>query len=65
MQHAVSILLESELFTYHYDRMVGIMMGDAQEVSYILQLRWRLRCFCDSESLKRKHAKCEKSAMRR
>ena len=33
MQHAVELLLESELFEFHYERMVGIMMGDAQEVS--------------------------------
>lgn len=34
MQGAISFLLESELFEYHYERMVGVMMGDAQEVSY-------------------------------
>ena len=32
MQHAISLLFESELFTFHYERMVGIMMADAQEV---------------------------------
>ncbi|EIW68669.1 hypothetical protein TREMEDRAFT_39577 [Tremella mesenterica DSM 1558] len=31
MQNAMSLLLDSELFTYHYERMVGIMMADAQE----------------------------------
>ncbi|KAL7423348.1 pre-rRNA processing [Cryptotrichosporon argae] len=31
MQHAAGMLLESELFTYHYERMVGLMMAEAQE----------------------------------
>ncbi|WVR04292.1 hypothetical protein IAU60_001292 [Kwoniella sp. DSM 27419] len=31
MHHAIDILLDSELFTFHYERMVGIMMSDAQE----------------------------------
>lgn len=33
MQHVVEQLFDSELFEYHYERMVGIMMGDAQQVS--------------------------------
>lgn len=33
MMHAIDLLLQSELFTYHDARMVGIMMVDAQEVS--------------------------------
>jgi hypothetical protein len=33
MYHAVDMLLGSELYTYHSERMVGIMMSDAQEVS--------------------------------
>lgn len=33
MQHAVTLLLDCELFTFHYERMVGILMTDAQEVS--------------------------------
>ena len=33
MHHAISLLLSSELFTFHYERMVGIMIADAQEVS--------------------------------
>lgn len=42
MQHVVEQLLESELFEFHYERMVGIMMGDAQEVSLSdLRARWR------------------------
>ena len=32
MCHAIDLLLASELFTYHYERMVGIMMTDAEEV---------------------------------
>ncbi|WWC87254.1 uncharacterized protein L201_002142 [Kwoniella dendrophila CBS 6074] len=31
IQHAVELILESELFTFHYERMVGIIMSDAQE----------------------------------
>ncbi|WWC59109.1 uncharacterized protein I303_101657 [Kwoniella dejecticola CBS 10117] len=31
IQHAVELILDSELFTFHYERMVGIMMSDAQE----------------------------------
>ncbi|WWD21978.1 hypothetical protein CI109_106466 [Kwoniella shandongensis] len=31
MYHAIAMLLDSELFTYYYERMVGIMMSDAQE----------------------------------
>ncbi|WVF70164.1 hypothetical protein IAT40_004952 [Kwoniella sp. CBS 6097] len=31
MQTAIDLLLDSELFTFHYDRMVGILMSDAQE----------------------------------
>ena len=34
MHHAVSLLLESELFTYHYERMVALIMSDAQEVTH-------------------------------
>lgn len=33
MQHAVQELLASELFKYHTDRMLGIVMAEAQEVS--------------------------------
>lgn len=33
MNVAIDLLLTSELFTYYRERMVGIMMGDAQEVS--------------------------------
>jgi hypothetical protein len=33
MMQAIDMLLQSELFTYHDARMVGIMMIDAQEVS--------------------------------
>lgn len=38
MNVAIDLLLSSELFTYYRERMVGIMMGDAQEVSQ-LELR--------------------------
>ncbi|WWC67593.1 uncharacterized protein I206_101503 [Kwoniella pini CBS 10737] len=31
IQHAVELILDSELFTFHYERMVGIIMSDAQE----------------------------------
>lgn len=31
MYAAITYLLDSELFTYHNERMVAIMMGDAQE----------------------------------
>ncbi|KAK8846670.1 hypothetical protein IAR55_005757 [Kwoniella newhampshirensis] len=31
MYHAIAMILDSELFTYYYERMVGIMMTDAQE----------------------------------
>ncbi|OCF37771.1 hypothetical protein I316_00898 [Kwoniella heveanensis BCC8398] len=31
MQNAIDLLLDSELFTFHYERMVGILMTDAQE----------------------------------
>ncbi|WVQ97728.1 hypothetical protein IAU59_004842 [Kwoniella sp. CBS 9459] len=31
MESAISLLLDSELFTFHYDRMIGILMTDAQE----------------------------------
>ena len=34
MYQAVECLLDSELYTFHYERMVGNMMVDAQEVSY-------------------------------
>ena len=37
--HAIDMLLQSELFTYHDARMVGIMMIDAQEVSLPIQSR--------------------------
>lgn len=33
MYTAIARLLESELFEYYHERMVGIMMADAQEVS--------------------------------
>lgn len=33
MYQAVESLLDSELYTFYYERMVGIMMVDAQEVS--------------------------------
>ena len=36
MYQAINLLLDSELFTYHYERMVGIMMTDAQEVGQLL-----------------------------
>ncbi|WRT65109.1 uncharacterized protein IL334_002051 [Kwoniella shivajii] len=31
IQHAIELILDSELFTFHYERMVGIIMADAQE----------------------------------
>lgn len=34
MGQAVEMLFASELFEFYNDRMVGIMMGDAQEVSF-------------------------------
>ena len=33
MEHAIEALLTSELFKYHTDRMMGIVMQEAQEVS--------------------------------
>lgn len=33
MQSAIQALLASELFKYHTDRMLGIVMSEAQEVS--------------------------------
>jgi hypothetical protein len=33
MANAMSLLLDCELFQYHHDRMIGIIMTDAQEVS--------------------------------
>lgn len=33
MSIAIDFLLDSELFEFYRERMVGIMMGDAQEVS--------------------------------
>lgn len=33
MEHAIEALLASELFKYHTDRMMGIVMQEAQEVS--------------------------------
>jgi hypothetical protein len=35
MQQVVEVLLESDLFEYYSERMVGVMMGDAQEVSRV------------------------------
>lgn len=35
MAAAMDMLLSCELFEYHYERMVGIMMGDAQEVCVV------------------------------
>ena len=35
MYNAIELLLDSELFTFHNERMVGLMMGDAQEVGDI------------------------------
>jgi len=31
MHQAIDLLLDCELFTFYYERMVGIMMADAQE----------------------------------
>ncbi|ORX33276.1 hypothetical protein BD324DRAFT_640340 [Kockovaella imperatae] len=31
MHHVISLLLDCELFTYHYERMVGLIFDDAQE----------------------------------
>ena len=31
--HVIGLLLESELFTFHYERMVALIMQDAQEVT--------------------------------
>ncbi|KAK6904097.1 hypothetical protein I203_107611 [Kwoniella mangroviensis CBS 8507] len=31
IRHAIELILDSELFTFHYERMVGIIMVDAQE----------------------------------
>ncbi|WVW78829.1 hypothetical protein I302_100791 [Kwoniella bestiolae CBS 10118] len=31
IQHAIELILDCELFTFHYERMVGIIMSDAQE----------------------------------
>lgn len=33
MQHAIQLLLASELFRFYHERMVGLIMVDAQEVS--------------------------------
>ena len=33
MFNAVELLLASELFKYHYERMIGLVMVEAQEVS--------------------------------
>lgn len=38
MQSAIALLLDSELFKFHYERMVGIIMVDAQEVRASLAL---------------------------
>lgn len=38
MQHAVKALLASELFKYHTERMLGIVMVEAQEVSQLTGL---------------------------
>lgn len=53
MNLAIGLLLSSELFTYYRERMVGIMMGDAQEVSWTacdfeLTARTRTRTSCTS-----------------
>lgn len=49
---AIDLLLSSELFEFYRERMVGIMMGDAQEVSFRttgkLTRRTRIRTSCTS-----------------
>ncbi|WVQ91735.1 hypothetical protein IAS59_005538 [Cryptococcus gattii] len=41
IQQAVAMLLDSDLFSYYDERMVGIMMSDAQENTNPHDLKWR------------------------
>lgn len=42
MYHAVDMLLHSELFRYHAERMSGLVMVDAQEVSLLYRMASQL-----------------------